>query len=151
MLGLGITLLIISVPLYLFTFDPPTVAADPWTFAPDRSAPSTTNSTPFLKGPFETGNDVTRACLTCHEDAGEQVIHTSHFTWLSEPEAIPGRDELVQVGKANLLNNFCIGVQSNWTGCTRCHTGYGSTMLITTSRIPRMSIVWHVMIRRALM
>ena len=38
---------------------------------------------------------------------------------------LPGRDELVTVGKKNQLNNFCIGIQSNWTGCTRCHAGYG--------------------------
>ena len=29
------------------------------------------------------------------------------------------------VGKKNQLNNFCIGIQGNWTGCTSCHAGYG--------------------------
>jgi octaheme c-type cytochrome (tetrathionate reductase family) len=29
------------------------------------------------------------------------------------------------MGKKNVINNFCISVQSNWTGCTSCHVGYG--------------------------
>ncbi len=124
LMGLGITLILIAFPIYLFTLEPPVVAADPWTRLPDRTTPPLDHST-LLKGPFTTGSDVTRACLSCHEEAGDQVIHTSHFTWLSEPEAIPGRDDPQQIGKANLINNFCIGVQSNWTGCTRCHAGYG--------------------------
>jgi octaheme c-type cytochrome (tetrathionate reductase family) len=122
--GLGVTLLIIAIPVYLFTLDPPAVTADPWAFVPDRST-APTDHVPLLPGPYATGSDVTRACLECHERAGEQVIHTAHFTWLSEPVSVEGRDEPVQTGKANLLNNFCIGVQSNWGGCTRCHAGYG--------------------------
>lgn len=124
LLGLGATLLIITIPIYLFTLDPPVVSPDPWTHLPDRTVPATDHSS-LLEGPFETGSDVTRACLSCHEEAGEQVSHTSHFTWLSEPVMIAGRDEHIQIGKANLINNFCISVQSNWDGCTRCHTGYG--------------------------
>jgi octaheme c-type cytochrome (tetrathionate reductase family) len=31
----------------------------------------------------------------------------------------------VTIGKKNQLNNFCIGIQSNWEGCTSCHAGYG--------------------------
>lgn len=124
LVGLGVTLIIIGIPVYLFTLEPTATAADPWSYVPDRSA-APTDHTALLTGPFETGSDVTRACLTCHEDAGEQMLHTTHFTWLSEPVTVSWRDEPVQVGKANSLNNFCIGVQSNWTGCTRCHTGYG--------------------------
>jgi octaheme c-type cytochrome (tetrathionate reductase family) len=29
------------------------------------------------------------------------------------------------MGKKNVINNFCISVQSNWSGCTSCHVGYG--------------------------
>lgn len=124
LVGLGSTLLIIGITMYLFAFDPPAAAANPWEFLPDRSV-APTDHTSLIEGPFETGSDVTRACLSCHEDAGEQMIHTAHFTWLSEPVTVEGRDEPIQTGKANLINNFCIGIQSNWTGCTRCHTGYG--------------------------
>jgi hypothetical protein len=79
----------------------------------------------LLPGPYETGSDVTRACLECHEDSAHQVSQTVHWTWKSEPVLLEGRDELVTIGKKNSINNFCIGIQSNWTGCTRCHTGYG--------------------------
>ncbi len=126
LVGLGITLLIIGIPIYLFTFEPPAVVADPWAYVPQRLTEPTDHSV-LMPGPYETGSDVTRACLNCHEEAGDQVIHTSHFTWLSEPVLVEGRDEPIQTGKANLINNFCIGIQSNWTGCTRCHTGYGWT------------------------
>ncbi|MBL8130253.1 MAG: tetrathionate reductase family octaheme c-type cytochrome [Anaerolineae bacterium] len=123
LVGLLITVGVIAIPVGLLTLDPPPAAADPWDHVPER-VPATDHST-LLEGPFESGSDVTRACLECHEDAAEQVSHTSHFTWLSEPVLLEGRDEPVQIGKANLINNFCIGVQSNWTGCTRCHAGYG--------------------------
>mgnify|MGYP006295697815 FL=1 len=29
------------------------------------------------------------------------------------------------MGKKNAINNFCIGIQGNWPGCTSCHAGYG--------------------------
>jgi hypothetical protein len=34
----------------------------------------------IVKGPFKTGQDVTRACLACHKDAAAQVMKTSHWT-----------------------------------------------------------------------
>ena len=52
-------------------------------------------------------------------------MHTTHWTWASQPVEVAWRDEPVSTGKANVLNNFCIGIQSNWTGCTKCHAGYG--------------------------
>jgi octaheme c-type cytochrome (tetrathionate reductase family) len=78
-----------------------------------------------MQGPYETGSDVTRACLECHEDSAHEVTQTVHWTWESEPVLLEGRDEPVTIGKKNSINNFCIGIQSNWTGCTRCHAGYG--------------------------
>jgi octaheme c-type cytochrome (tetrathionate reductase family) len=50
---------------------------------------------------------------------------TSHWTWLSHEAAIAGRSEPVRIGKRNLVNNFCVGIQSNWPLCTSCHAGYG--------------------------
>jgi len=124
LVGLGITLLIIGVPIYLFTFDPPVVSADPWASVPDRSRDPVDHSH-FFTGTYETGSDITRVCLTCHEDAGDQMLHTSHFRWLSEPQIVEGRDEPIEIGKANLVNNFCLSAAANLDSCTRCHTGYG--------------------------
>jgi octaheme c-type cytochrome (tetrathionate reductase family) len=50
---------------------------------------------------------------------------TSHWTWLGHEEIPDGRTEPVRIGKRNLINNYCIGVQSNWPACTVCHAGYG--------------------------
>jgi octaheme c-type cytochrome (tetrathionate reductase family) len=47
---------------------------------------------------------------------------TAHWTWSSE-QVVDGRK--VSLGKKNALNNFCIGLPSNWPRCTSCHAGYG--------------------------
>jgi octaheme c-type cytochrome (tetrathionate reductase family) len=31
----------------------------------------------------------------------------------------------MRIGKRNVINNFCIGVEGNWPRCTSCHAGYG--------------------------
>jgi octaheme c-type cytochrome (tetrathionate reductase family) len=122
-IGVLATLLIVTIPLFFFamTQSEPVIVAE----VPFPTHGTHTDHSALLTGPFETGSDVTRACLTCHENAANEVMQTSHWTWLSEPETAPDQSEPISIGKANLINNFCIGVQSNWTGCTRCHTGYG--------------------------
>ena len=43
-----------------------------------------------IKGPFNSPQEVTESCLSCHEDAAKTVMATSHWTWLSpEPLSIP--------------------------------------------------------------
>lgn len=121
--GLGVTLAIIAVPVILFTLGNNTPRVDPWWGV--RQAPVHTDHTNLMSGPYETGSDVTAACLECHEDAAQQVMATSHWTWVSAPVEVAWRDEPIATGKANMLNNFCIGIQSNWSGCTSCHAGYG--------------------------
>ncbi len=122
-IGLIVTLLIVVAPTILFITRDTEAADDPWVNVPVR-APHV-DHTDLMTGPYATGADVTRACLECHEDAAHQVSQTVHWTWESEPVMLPGRDEPVTIGKKNQINNFCIGIQSNWTGCTRCHAGYG--------------------------
>ena len=122
-IGLIVTLLIVVIPIITFVVPDKEVTDDPWATLPVR--PPHVDHSDLLTGPYESGQDVTRACLECHEDAGHEMLQTSHFKWESEPVLLPGRDEPVTIGKKNQINNFCIGVQSNWPGCTRCHTGYG--------------------------
>lgn len=122
-IGLIVTALIVAIPVFLFVADPLQAGDDPRSNLPEY--PVHTDHTHLITGPLTTGQEVTAKCLECHEDAAHQVTQTAHWTWLSDPVPLEGRDELVQVGKANLLNNFCIGIQSNWPGCTRCHAGYG--------------------------
>ncbi len=123
-LGLIGTVLLIAAPIFALVNPPQTTSPDdPWEHLPER-VPAT-DHTDLMTDEYATGPEVTAACLECHEDAADQVMHTTHWTWESEPVMLPGRDEPVTIGKANQINNFCIGIQGNWTGCTRCHTGYG--------------------------
>ncbi len=74
--------------------------------------------------PFENPQDVTKTCLTCHENAAREVMKTSHWTWLDE-KFEESKNEVKQFGKKNFINNFCLGVTSNYPRCTSCHVGYG--------------------------
>lgn len=78
-----------------------------------------------MKGPFPDGPAVTRSCLGCHPAAGQEMLHSEHFTWLGEPSMVPGHDSPRRIGKRNLINNFCLSIESNWPRCTNCHAGYG--------------------------
>lgn len=79
----------------------------------------------LLPGPFPDGPAVTAACLKCHPDAAHDVMATSHWTWLGQEVTVPGHAAPQRIGKANLINNFCIGVAPNLAHCTACHAGYG--------------------------
>ena len=50
---------------------------------PRRATNSTADHSKFeaLKGPFANGSEVTKACLTCHNEAGHQFIKSIHWTW----------------------------------------------------------------------
>ncbi len=99
-------------------------SADPWKHVESKAAPvSHTNLFPDVS--FSDGPSVTRACLKCHPGAAKEVMGTTHWTWLSEPQPMAGRSEPVRIGKKNSLNNFCISIESNWPRCTTCHVGYG--------------------------
>jgi octaheme c-type cytochrome (tetrathionate reductase family) len=121
--GLVATAVIIILPTALFITrdDPP--PDDPWFYAP--TVVPGLNHSDLVNGPFETGADVTRDCLTCHETAAAEIMQTTHWTWETKPILLEGRDEPVTVGKKNQLNNFCIGIAGNWNKCTTCHAGYG--------------------------
>ncbi len=67
---------------------------------------------------FKTAPEVTKACLSCHTEAGKQVMHTIHWKWIC-----PKSKE--KIGKYHVINNFCIAVPSNEPRCTSCHAGYG--------------------------
>jgi octaheme c-type cytochrome (tetrathionate reductase family) len=121
--GLIVTLLIVVTPIIAFVYREPVSSEDPWANIPER-APDVDHSD-IISGPFESGREVTQACLECHEEAAEEVAQTVHWTWESEPVMLDGREEPVTIGKKNSINNYCIGIQGNWTGCTRCHAGYG--------------------------
>ncbi len=76
-----------------------------------------------LKRTFNSPREVTETCLSCHTERGGEVMASSHWNW-KRREYVPGRG-IRAIGKANVLNNFCIGVSSNLEGCDSCHAGYG--------------------------
>jgi octaheme c-type cytochrome (tetrathionate reductase family) len=128
LIGLLVILLLISFPVWFFTragASPELIQPDaPWEHMPRR--PAHVDHKDLFEGySFSNGPDVTVACLSCHEEAGEQVLHTAHWRWQSDPVMVEGREEPVAVGKKNSINNFCIGIQGNWAACTACHAGYG--------------------------
>ena len=67
------------------------------------SALAAEDHTGHFDGPLNTGPEVTQACLECHEDAADQVMATSHWTW-SSMQTIGGKQ--VNRGKLNAINNF---------------------------------------------
>ena len=77
----------------------------------------------ILQQEFKTGPEVTEACLSCHNGRGHEFMQTEHWKW-HKKDSVPGRGVL-DLGKKNLLNNFCIGVNSNEKLCSKCHAGYG--------------------------
>ncbi|MGR3378410.1 tetrathionate reductase family octaheme c-type cytochrome [Salipiger abyssi] len=74
----------------------------------------------ILQKAFTSGPEVTEACLSCHTEADDQVMHSIHFNWEFEN---PRTGELL--GKRNVINAFCGNVVGNEPRCTSCHAGYG--------------------------
>ena len=83
------------------------------------------NHAELIEGTFKTPQEVTKACLECHEDAAKEVMKTIHWTWSRPVENIPGHKGVIELGKKNAINNYCIAITSNWPRCTSCHAGYG--------------------------
>ncbi|MBN2341364.1 MAG: tetrathionate reductase family octaheme c-type cytochrome [Deltaproteobacteria bacterium] len=79
----------------------------------------------LVNGPFATGQEVTAECLKCHPDAARDMMKTAHWKWVGAEVEVPDHKGKHRIGKRNLINNFCIGIQGNWASCTRCHAGYG--------------------------
>lgn len=78
-----------------------------------------------LQKQFTSPQEVTEACLTCHNQRHKEVIHSSHWNW--ERVAYVEGKGITSVGKKNVLNNFCIGSNANEQACAKCHIGFGMT------------------------
>ncbi len=84
-----------------------------------------TDHSKYIKGPFNSPQDVTKECLTCHEQSAKEIMKTTHWTWETPPVEVPDHNGLQRLGKRTIFNNYCINVQSNWPRCTSCHVGFG--------------------------
>jgi octaheme c-type cytochrome (tetrathionate reductase family) len=88
---------------------------------PQRATHSTADHSKFwgLKGPFATGPEVTKACLTCHTEAGKHFMKSIHWTWeYTHPKT--GQ----KLGKNQLVNNYCTNSRGNEGMCAQCHASY---------------------------
>ncbi|WP_088286042.1 tetrathionate reductase family octaheme c-type cytochrome [Ideonella sp. A 288] len=73
-----------------------------------------------LQKPFNSGPEVTQACIACHTEAAGQIHRTKHWNW-----EFLNPDSKQKLGKKTILNNYCISIASNYASCTSCHVGYG--------------------------
>lgn len=82
---------------------------------------STSDHTKFkaLQRNFESGPEVTKACLSCHTEAAKQLQRTEHWRW----EFVNADGRIL--GKKHIVNNFCTSPSSNEAACNTCHIGYG--------------------------
>jgi hypothetical protein len=90
---------------------------------PSRSSsppPPTTPSSRNCRSTFNSGPEVTKACLACHTEAAGQIHRTKHWKW-----EYLNPDTKQTLGKKTVVNNFCISVASNEAACNSCHVGYG--------------------------
>jgi octaheme c-type cytochrome (tetrathionate reductase family) len=71
-----------------------------------------------LQGPFEI-EEISKACLDCHNEASVQLHATTHWTW----EVSNGSSGQI-LGKKHVANNFLISLPSNYEGCTSCHISF---------------------------
>ena len=60
----------------------------------------------FFDTSFETGSDVTRACLECHDSEAEEFMDTAHWLWKGKTPFLKNKKSDTDIGKINLMNDF---------------------------------------------
>ena len=88
----------------------------------------------------------TKTCLECHEDEATSFFHSKHYQWKGPaPNAVASHGQ--ELGKINMINDFCTNPQPNWIGkivndqgkvlelgCAKCHAGLGKKPSTEISR-----------------
>jgi len=76
-----------------------------------------------LQQAFTSGPQISKACMSCHVKATDQLKKTLHWTWLD-----PNSPKENQKGKAGYsLNNFCISANGTHDHhCNECHIGWNA-------------------------
>lgn len=78
-----------------------------------------------LVGPFADGPAVTEVCISCHLEDAQHVMATPHYQWKGPTPGLEGHTTGAEIGKKNLINNFCVSIPGNEARCSQCHAGYG--------------------------
>ena len=71
-----------------------------------------------LTGPYGSVSEVTAQCLSCHAKQGEDILHSSHWTWKRERKTDSGSREF---SKKNGLTTFALAAGANPSQCLPCH------------------------------
>ncbi|MDP3542700.1 MAG: cytochrome C [Elusimicrobiota bacterium] len=85
----------------------------------------------------QSGYAGTETCLSCHPDAGRQVVGSVHWTHASKVDNVEGIDKKAEHGMLNRIYTMCNGNdiindmkevrsasgKTKFTGCNTCHPG----------------------------
>ncbi|WP_028579384.1 multiheme c-type cytochrome [Desulfogranum japonicum] len=71
-----------------------------------------------LTGPYASISEVTAQCLSCHSKQGEEILHSSHWTWTRQRKTDTG---LKKFSKKNGLTAFALAAGANPNQCLTCH------------------------------
>ena len=123
--GLGVLVLSLTVMLTLTDHGTLTTPLTTLRMKYRQKEPPSVDHTQFtqLKKHFSTPQEVTSACIACHNERHKEVMQSSHWNW-ERREYVEGKG-IRTLGKKNILNNFCIGISGNEQSCNKCHIGYG--------------------------
>ncbi|GAB4343701.1 MAG: tetrathionate reductase family octaheme c-type cytochrome [Desulfobulbaceae bacterium] len=88
-----------------------------------------------ITGPFASLGEVTRSCLQCHRSAAEEVISSTHWTWMRD-RVING--EKILYGKKDSLTSFAVDVTSNPERCMACHISTTRPRVDLTAPAPEL-------------
>ncbi len=113
--------LALIVAIGLVAIPPSGASGQPVEDAPSPLQPqSTADHSEFevLTQRFASGQELTKACLSCHNLAAKQVHTSTHWNW-----EFSNRETGQLLGKKNLVNSTLISISSNGPYCARCHIG----------------------------
>ncbi len=57
-----------------------------------------------------TPRQVTESCLTCHAQAGQDVLKSAHWNWRGQSPAIAGQEYAISNGLMNVIDNYTISM-----------------------------------------
>ena len=120
-----ISLMIVSAIAFLSSKETEPTTLSVLKYKYEKKLPPMVDHSKFgiLQKKFTMPQQVTEACISCHNESAKQIMKSNHWNW-ERPEYIKGRG-IVYLGKRNAINNFCIGVEGNEESCAKCHIGYG--------------------------
>ena len=105
--GLGVLVLSLTVMLTLTDHGTPTTPLSTLRMKYRQKETPSVDHMQFtqLKKHFSTPQEVTSACIACHNERHKEVMQSSHWNW-ERQEYVEGKG-IRTLGKKNILNNFC--------------------------------------------